>query len=852
MKSISASVSRLAVMLAILAMTLASTVRMNAQEATGNEPQTKQAQGVPWDWTHHHIVYSNPGGADEAIRNGTYERWLKITTDPRYIMQQRKRSARAKDVAPDASAVKPVAPPPSADADVPNEAAGANVAVNGREMTLEERNAQSALRGLPSGIMRAIIPPPIEQADAPRTIQAGVGISAPPKPGRIKTDWSETLGPTGTAGAAGGTTGLGEFPATFTSGGTSCSDFAIFNNGLAGATGQANIIAYDNLYSGCSPQPNVYWAYNTGTTGVQTAAISNATVLSVDGSQVAFVQFAPYATAASGTLTANVGYIPSATYTITVGSVTYTWETTTSITTVNQMSTHGIGTEGEIAQTIYAVLTGLRSNCPSTNTTCISASQTANSSVTPTLSGETVTVTASCGVGTCGNAVVFTQEGGGNTDEDDTGVSISPTTGLLSPGSGTAGVGGAQLVVLKWAAGGSLTSPATLTSNASYTSGCTAPCMIALPFSGTPTDSYSAPFISYGSGGAANNIYVGDDVGKLHKFQNIFSSSTTPTEVTTGGWPVTVNANASLGSPIYDPNSTLVFVGDYTPFNSQENCQVFAHSDPCGYLYSVNSSGTVVKSAQLDYNIGILDSPILDPTTENVYVFVGDDGGSTESTSNCTLTIGTTPAPCAAVYQFPVAFTSSAKATAEATVGYGYEFMMSGAFDNNFYNTGTGNLYVVGNTGPADNTLYQIPITSGAMTNGTANMGPVVATNYDNGYYSAGLQVSEFYNTSASQDYLFLSVLGFGTNTVGVIPCPSQSVTMGCIMGFDAPSGTISTGMSATGVLPEQGGTSGIVVDNGASGASNIYFSTLLNQSCTTSGGTNGCATQTEQSNPSQ
>ena len=41
------------------------------------------------------------------------------------------------------------------------------------------------------------------------------------------------------------------------------------------------------------------------------------------------------------------------------------------------------------------------------------------------------------------------------------------------------------------------------------------------------------------------------------------------------------------------------------------------------------------------------------------------------------------------------------------------------------------------------------------------------------------------------------------------------------------------------------GDTSGIVVDNAAAGASNIYFSTLLNQSCT--GGTGGCAVSATQ-----
>ncbi len=63
------------------------------------------------------------------------------------------------------------------------------------------------------------------------------------KRNRIKKDWSETLGNDGS-------TGLGEFPATFTAtpGSTSCtSDFAVFNTGLAGTSGQASIVAFNNL-----------------------------------------------------------------------------------------------------------------------------------------------------------------------------------------------------------------------------------------------------------------------------------------------------------------------------------------------------------------------------------------------------------------------------------------------------------------------------------------------------------------------------------------------------------------------------------------------------------------------------
>jgi len=356
--------------------------------------------------------------------------------------------------------------------------------------------------------------------------------------------------------------------------------------------------------------------------------------------------------------------------------------------------------------------------------------------------------------------------------------------------------------------------------------------MTTLTFNGNSNDSHSAPFIAYG----VSKIYVGDDVGVLHQFTNIFASSGTPAEVTTGGWPAPVNTNASLASPVYDAASTKVFVGDYI-LSSASACEPSSTStnNPCGYLYSVNSSGTVTRSAQLDYNNGILDGPIVDSTAEEVYVFAGDDGSA-----NCV-----SSTPCAAVYQFPASFSAGAGGT-EATVGPGYEFMLSGAFDNAYFTspTNTGHLYLVGNTGPANNTLYQVSINGGAMTGGAATAGPVVSNNYTNELYSAGLQVTEFY--TGTNDYLFLSVLSYGAPST----CSPSTPPYGCVIGYNVSSGTISSGTTPTGATAEAGGTSGIVVDGAAAGEQNIYFSTLLHQTCTTSGGTGGCAIQTVQSAP--
>ncbi len=55
-----------------------------------------QQRGLPDDWTHHYLVFSNPGTEQQAIENGKFEEWLKIINDPRFTLQQIKRSGGAK------------------------------------------------------------------------------------------------------------------------------------------------------------------------------------------------------------------------------------------------------------------------------------------------------------------------------------------------------------------------------------------------------------------------------------------------------------------------------------------------------------------------------------------------------------------------------------------------------------------------------------------------------------------------------------------------------------------------------------------------------------------------------------
>lgn len=269
----------------VLGLVLALTVLTPGQDA-GNHNQA-----IVKDWTNHHVIFSNPGTAEEAMRNGTYDRWLKIVNDPRYVMQQRERSANAAGapvngvsggvsggVAGGVSAAGP-------DADVQ-----AQEETGAIEITLEERNALAASSGRPSGLMRAIIPPPAQPSSSE---PAGAGSPlVTNRRNRMHKDWSQTEGNNGT-------TGLGDFPATFTTTSASCTnDFAVYNTGLAGGSSQSTIIAFNKLYSGCTGGPASYWGYNTGSGSI----VFNSVVLSPDGTQVAFVESSSTGVASLGVL----------------------------------------------------------------------------------------------------------------------------------------------------------------------------------------------------------------------------------------------------------------------------------------------------------------------------------------------------------------------------------------------------------------------------------------------------------------------------------------------------------------------------------------------------------------------
>src|ERR1035438_6385685 len=156
--------------------------------------------GAPGDWSHHHLVFSSPGTADDARKKGTLERWARITGNQRYKFQQWKRTRRR----------------------------------------IGKKSAQGK-------------------------------------------DWSMDIGTTLSLLP-------NQYPAkySFSTTTASCSDFVVFPTGVAPT--HAMVIAFDNMYgpttcpSAPAIGPSTYWAYNTGGTAVLSP------VISVDGSQIAYIQ----------------------------------------------------------------------------------------------------------------------------------------------------------------------------------------------------------------------------------------------------------------------------------------------------------------------------------------------------------------------------------------------------------------------------------------------------------------------------------------------------------------------------------------------------------------------------------
>jgi hypothetical protein len=303
--------------------------------------------------------------------------------------------------------------------------------------------------------------------------------------------------------------------------------------------------------------------------------------------------------------------------------------------------------------------------------------------------------------------------------------------------------------------------------------------------------SSTGPFVDY-----LNDVAYVCTGSVVHKIRGVFNS--TPTEVTTGGWPATIPGNPGISTPVYDGVSKHVFVTDGTghiDYVDDSVNPVVIHSGTSGFAFA---------------STGITAAPVVvDSTRQKVYAFAGNPNGANAvvAQADTSLTAGSR------------VITNVGNATSN--------FVLEGDFNNAYYSNGASAssfLYVVGATGgtsaatrqPA---LYNIGFNAAFKLNGTTANGPrVLTTGTTTGLHASPL--TEFYNTTLARDFLFVGVSGSCTSSGGT----------GCIRSLNITTGfPTAAALAAAPNLAATGGTGMITVDNASAslGASDVYYTTL-------------------------
>jgi hypothetical protein len=633
--------------------------------------------------------------------------------------------------------------------------------------------------------------------------------------GRSNKDWSQDLG-------SGATVGATNYPAKYTfqgttatcAGGATQPDFVVYGTGVVGSATQASILAYDNLYSGCS-KINLGTAANFAMLAASTITSTGATVvtggnigISPGTSLTGFppgvltspaVEHLGDAVAAQAEADANTAYTSYQGLTgampiapvldgLTFTPGLYNATSTLILDAGQTLTLNGSGTYiFQVGSTLTVAGTVVLSGGAIAGNVIWLVGSSATINPSAVVVGDILalaSITLDSGASVTGRAIALngavTMIDNAVTTVDtipsvywayNTGGTV--TTSPLISQDGTqitfVQVGDgypSTLVLLKWAASSNQTvgSPMTLVRvpRGQYQS-CVAPCMTTLPLRHSAStyakDTNSSVFYDY----ANDTAYVGDDDGWLHKFTPFFKGE--PTPIFTGGWPVQVNPGSptALNSPVFDYGSGNVFV-----------------TDNGGFLYLVEPTPGVIQSGQLDFSAandggpGLVEGPIVDSTAGLVYVFAASDGSGS----------GPGGADDTAVYQLASTFTAGDTGL-EARVGDSTvepatpSPLYIGAFDSAYENSvnATGDLYVCGNTGGPP-ILYQVSIGAGVL--GTVNAGPVLSTSIPPTPCSP---VTDILNPNASggpTEWMFASVQTDGASSA----CASG----GCIFNFkDTP-----------------------------------------------------------------
>lgn len=628
------------------------------------------------DWTHHHMVFSDPGTRDDAERRGKLEEWKRITADPRYLLQQGKRTHSTRPVMADPNeewrrddrgrhhdhgdrgghggqGSEPVASANAITKDwnVPlgGGAAMGSVTVGGL----------SGAYNVYSGETLTIGATTLATASAPTFAKAAGGFTNY-STGTLKiVNGGNTLNLTYTNAANGTCTGAGPtwtvnvFQGSNGSGTNSASNTAIVlasgsncsnDIGLTATNpSNANLTLTANTagtgsngitlnWDAGNSRFNQNWNGQSFTTGNGNNGITEGTNSTAGAGNFAYwggSTFLSSAAVAANIATAVTGKAYDVTATATNGVVTFT------------ALTSGAGGDYTIAST-FPPLAGLTLTGGST------VAATVMPDATPAKYGPSLTA-ASCtsdfviyptgqaGSGTAATIIAYNNIYSGCATGAvpsvmwayNTGTGYSVTTSPVLSWDGTAvafvqtGASGSQLVILKGTPtggqgfrnpGGTFTTPTSMSACPASTA-----CMITVNL--TNPDTYSSPFYDYAADDA---IYVGDNKGYLELITGVFTG--TPSVATA----INLGNNNPLASPVLDATSGCVFVGDTTGFLYSVSSQIKGTVCNGGAFATFGHTGNLGNGAAND---GIFDAPIVDSTAGQVYAFVTHGGSVTTSFS---------------------------------------------------------------------------------------------------------------------------------------------------------------------------------------------------------------------------
>ena len=783
------------------------------------QDDASQPKGVPDDWSHHHVIFSNPGTMQDAIRNGTYQNWLRVQTDPRFKMQQLKRKTvplpQSEEVEQKAGLVVPPHGKLQRDWNLSLGAGGVAATMYPAKYSFSINNASCSDFVVFPANSAGVAPVAAHQtgtvSGTPTTAQ-GQTITITNGANNITLTGTPTVASaTGTftgEPATGGTVTItnGSDVLVLTAGASTSTSCTVSGSNSTGTFARSGTIGTNatNLNT-LIGHTNCGSFVGVGSTVASDTVTITATASGSGGNSISLAKTLTTFTWASSTLTGGLNSMTSGTYFAT--SSTASTEAANIASAINANgSTVGVGaTSASGTVTVTATTPGGDGNNITLAEAVSNFTWTGTTLAGGAGQGNLVGINNlySGAGGLCGAipTVLFSYEVGTGT------VQTSPS--LSDDGTKLAYVesitGGSKFHVLKIGTTGS--NGTTAISPVEPGTGNNASDS-AITMSSDVQVTLSSPYIDYGH----DIAYVGDDTGKLHKFTGVFNG--TPAEVTTGGWPFTVSSGNTMTGPVLDSASGNVFVGDSNgvlwAVSTTANCG--AATPPCNAT-SVNVGA--INGFATPGGRPLIDPVILDSSIEKLYAFISC--GYSETGQQCSHST-TTPDAYAQVMQASNSLTGAVW----ASVGFasGTNNTHEGAFDNTYYSGSLANahLYVCGEPS-LQNTpiLYQLNFNAA----GTMSATPSATTRVLGSSAEECSPLTEIYNTTTSTDWLFLSVPDGCTATGGG--------TAGCAMNFELPDTATGFPGAPVAAAAESVGTGGIIIDNVSSQgqASSLYFGTL-------------------------